>query len=139
MNMDFVYDKEDDIHYVCSLLDFIARKTDNYISDVISYFNVNEISWHLKYAHVNHCATFDDIAEKVISNLQIHQGSFARKEDEPDFIEVGALYKTLVMSYCLYSKQTLEECIIKVLASPISKTLDKLSFKDLETESKLPA
>ena len=52
MNMDFVYDKEDDIHYVCSLLDFIARKTDNYISDVISYFNVNEISWHLKYAQV---------------------------------------------------------------------------------------
>ena len=44
--------QKDDIYYVCSLIEFIARKTKNHRQDVIRYFSKkdirNAIKWGLK-------------------------------------------------------------------------------------------
>ena len=45
--------QKDDIYYVCSLIEFIARKTKNHRQDVIRYFSKKDIQRQLRLAEVS--------------------------------------------------------------------------------------
>ena len=47
--------QKDDIYYVCSLIEFIARKTKNHRQDVIRTFPKADVERQLRLAEVNHC------------------------------------------------------------------------------------
>ena len=42
--------KRDDIYYVCSLIEFIARKTKNHRQDVIRHFSKADVERQLRLA-----------------------------------------------------------------------------------------
>lgn len=55
--------EKDDIFYVCSLIEFISRKTYNHRSDIVGYFNKKDIARQLKSAEVNHCLSFEQVSD----------------------------------------------------------------------------
>ena len=66
--------QKDDIYYVCSLIEFIARKTKNHRQDVIRYFSKKDIQRQLRLAEVNHCLSFEQVADELIEDYGIKNG-----------------------------------------------------------------
>ena len=50
--------QKNDVLYVCSLIETIARKTKNHRQDVIHCFSKKDIEHQLYAAEVNHCLSF---------------------------------------------------------------------------------
>lgn len=94
--------QRDDIYYVCSLIEFIARKTKNHRQDVIRHFSKADVERQLRLAEVNHCLSFEQIADELIEDYGISDGDFDTvkecRYDVPSFLSIGMLYQELVLS-----------------------------------------
>ena len=94
--------QRDDIYYVCSLIEFIARKTKNHRQDVIRHFSKADVERQLRLAEVNHCLSFEQVADELIEDYGISDGNFDTvkecRYDVPSFLSIGMLYQELVLS-----------------------------------------
>lgn len=94
--------QKDDIYYVCSLIEFIARKTKNHRQDVIRHFSKADIERQLRLAEVNHCLSFEQVADELIEDHAIPEGKFDTvkecRYEVPSFLSIGMLYQELVLS-----------------------------------------
>ena len=94
--------QRDDIYYVCSLIEFIARKTKNHRQDVIRHFSKADVERQLRLAEVNHCLSFEQVADELIEDYGISDGAFDTvkecRYDVPSFLSIGMLYQELVLS-----------------------------------------
>lgn len=94
--------QRDDIYYVCSLIEFIARKTKNHRQDVIRHFSKADVERQLRLAEVNHCLSFEQVADELIEDYGISDGDFDTvkecRYDVPSFLSIGMLYQELVLS-----------------------------------------
>lgn len=94
--------QKDDIYYVCSLIEFIARKTKNHRQDVIRHFSKADVERQLRLAEVNHCLSFEQVADELIEDYGISDGDFDTvkecRYDVPSFFSIGMLYQELVLS-----------------------------------------
>lgn len=68
--------QKDDIYYVCSLIEFIARKTKNHRQDVIRHFSKADVERQLRLAEVNHCLSFEQVSDELIEDYGISDGDF---------------------------------------------------------------
>ena len=94
--------QKDDIYYVCSLLEYISRKTRNHRQDVIRYFSLADIERQLRIASVNHCLSFEQVSDEIIDEFGIKEGQFDTvkecKYEVPSVTSIGMLYQDLVLS-----------------------------------------
>ena len=94
--------QKDDIYYVCSLIEFIARKTKNHRQDVIRHFSKADVERQLRLAEVNHCLSFEQVSDELIEDYGISDGDFDTvkecRYDVPSFLSIGMLYQELVLS-----------------------------------------
>lgn len=94
--------QKDDIYYVCSLIEYIARKTKNHRQDVIRYFSKQDIERQLRLAEVNHCLSFEQVSDELIQDFHIADGSFDTVAEcrytIPSATSIGMLYQELVLS-----------------------------------------
>ena len=63
--------QKNDVLYVCSLIETIARKTKNHRQDVIRHFTKADIKRQLRLAEVNHCLSFEQVSDELIEDLNI--------------------------------------------------------------------
>ena len=66
--------QKNDVLYVCSLIETIARKTKNHRQDVIRHFTKADIERQLRLAEVNHCLSFEQVSDELIEDLNIPEG-----------------------------------------------------------------
>ena len=114
--------QKDDIYYVCSLIEFIARKTKNHRQDVIRRFSKADVERQLRLAEVNHCLSFEQVADELIEDYGISDGDFDTvkecRYDVPSFLSIGMLYQELVLS--TMKTEDAAQGIIDVFSSFIS-------------------
>ena len=114
--------QKDDIYYVCSLIEFIARKTKNHRQDVIRHFSKADVERQLRLAEVNHCLSFEQVADELIEDYGISDGDFDTvkecRYDVPSFLSIGMLYQELVLS--TMKNEDAAQGIIDVFSSFIS-------------------
>lgn len=114
--------QKDDIYYVCSLIEFIARKTKNHRQDVIRHFSKADVERQLRLAEVNHCLSFEQVADELIEDYGISDGDFDTvkecRYDVPSFLSIGMLYQELVLS--TIKTEDAAQGIIDVFSSFIS-------------------
>lgn len=114
--------QKDDIYYVCSLIEFIARKTKNHRQDVIRHFSKADVERQLRLAEVNHCLSFEQVADELIEDYGISDGNFDTvkecRYDVPSFLSIGMLYQELVLS--TMKNEDAAQGIIDVFSSFIS-------------------
>ena len=58
--------EKDDLFYLCSLIEYIARKTKNHRGDVVKMIGKEELNNLYKLASVNHCLSFEQVSDEVI-------------------------------------------------------------------------
>ena len=117
--------QKDDIYSVCSLIEFIARKTKNHRQDVIRHFSKADVERQLRLAEVNHCLSFEQVADELIEDYGISDGDFDTvkecRYDVPSFLSIGMLYQELVLS--TMKTEDAAQGIIDIFSSFISEEI----------------
>lgn len=131
MNKKLTEREKDDLFYVCSLLEYIARATCNYRKDLISYFSKDVLNWQLKVAQVNHCISFEQVSDELIEKLKIKQGDFDSvkncKYEVPTYLSVGRIFQRLILSVYEKSENDLAQEIINVFSSFLSDEISNFN------------
>ena len=114
--------KKDDIFYLCTLIEYIARKTKNHRSAVIAYFNCDDLSRQLRLAEVNHSLSFEQVSDELIEEYNISEGEYDTvaecKYTVPSVTSIGRVYQMLILAVC--NDDNIEQSIINVFSSFIS-------------------
>lgn len=117
---------KDDLFYVCSMIEYVARKTHNKVKDVVEKLTDKDLLHQLKAARVNHCLSYEQVCDEWIEEYQIIEGTFdnvsACKYTVPTVTSIGRVYQTLILDVMkLY--ENIVETIKKVYSSFISEEI----------------
>lgn len=120
--------EENDLFYLCSLIDYIARKTKNRRRDVVNRMGKETLAHYYEFADVYHCENLDKIRDEIIEKRAIPTGDFDNVADceyrVPTHWEMGKVYKKLIVMICKNEGGDFIDTLIKVYNSWISEKLD---------------
>ncbi len=120
---------KNDLFYVCSLIEFIARKTKNKRAVIVKALGEKGIEKQLEDADVNHCLSFEQVSDELIEFYGIPYGDFDTvtgcKYNVPGYLDIGRLYSLIIID-CAEQGKIVEE-IIKVFSSFISNEISNFS------------
>lgn len=94
--------RKDDIYYVCTMIEFVARATNNHRRDIVNRLSPQNIEHQLKTAEVNHCLSLEQVADEWIEQYEISEGNFNTLDNcrysIPSVTSIGRVYQQLVLS-----------------------------------------
>ena len=106
--------ERNDFFYVCSLIEYIARQTKNKRRVIVEALGREGIEKQLYDAEINHCLSFEQVSDELISQYKITNGDFDTITDckyaVPSFMDIGKLYSIMIedcaekISFCVYIK-----------------------------------
>lgn len=56
--------REDNVFYVCTMIEYVARITNNHRKNIILFLTKKGVEHQLKVADVNHCLSFEQVADE---------------------------------------------------------------------------
>lgn len=115
--------QKNDLFYVCSLIEFIGRKSKNKRSTIVEILGNEELDRQLSLAEVNHCLSFEQVSDELIEYFNIPDGEFDSVGDckytVPSVQSIGKVYQRLIISVA--SKESnLVDVLYEVFSSFIS-------------------
>lgn len=120
---------ENDLFYVCSLIEFTARKTKNRRAVIVRSLRTDGISKQLHDAEINHCLSFEQVSDEIIEQYQIPTGTFDTvsncKYKVPGYLDIGKLYSIMILNIAR-DKDIVPE-IVNVFSSFISDEISNFS------------
>lgn len=85
-----------DLFYVCSMIEYVARITKNKRGIIARTLGNSGIAKELHDAEVNHCLSFEQVADEWIEHYHISEGDFETikncRYSVPDYCDIGKLY-----------------------------------------------
>ena len=118
--------ERNDYFYVCALIEYIARETKNHRGDIVKAIGEEGIKKLLYDAEVNHCLSFEQVSDEVISYYQIKQGTFDTISDckysIPSYLDIGRLYSIMIED-CAETGAEVQELIKSFLLLSVIKYL----------------
>ena len=118
---------KNNLFYVCSLIEFLGRKTKNHRGDIIKSLGMKELKRQLSLAEVNHCISFDEVADEIIEYFGIKDGEFDTvslcKYKVPSYLAIGKEYQRLIIDV----KKEEEDIITTIYNVFISFLSDEIS------------
>lgn len=120
--------KDNDLFFTCSLIDYIARKTKNIRADVVNQLGKERLERIYDLADVYHCDNIDQVSDDFIEEAQIKNGTFDNvgecKYAIPSHWDIGKVYKRLIKQVAENEKISIIDALIKVYNSFISAKID---------------
>ena len=121
---------KDDLFYVCSMIEYVARQTHNKTKDVVLKLSDKALAHQLKAAKVNHCLSFEQVCDEWIKEYQIAEGTFDNitvcRYEIPTVLSIGRVYQTLISNVAELF-QDIIEAIKKVYCSFISDEISNFN------------
>lgn len=116
------------VFFMCSLIDYIARKTKNRRSYVVKQLGQARIKHIIDLADVYHSENIDAVSDRFIDEAHIDSGTFdniaAARYAIPSHWDIGKVYKRLVLSVAKEEELGVVEALEKVYESPICALID---------------
>ena len=120
--------KDNDLFFTCSLIDYIARKTQNTRSDVVNKLGKERLEKIYDLADIYHCDNIDRVSDDFIEEADITPGTFDNegecKYSIPSHWDIGKVYKRLIKQAAQSEKIGIIDALIKVYNSFISDKID---------------
>ena len=120
--------KDNDLFYTCSLIDYISRKTKNVRSYVVNKLGKERLEKIYDLADVYHCDNIERVCDDFIDDAKIEQGNFDNvgecKYSIPSHWDIGKVYKRLIKRVAEYEKIDIISALEKVYNSFISPKID---------------
>ena len=114
--------ERNDLFYVCSLIEYTARKTTNRRRVVAEALGEEGIKKQLLDAGVNHCLSFEQVSDELIEQYHIPTGDFDTitgcKYSIPSYLDIGKLYAIMIEDCAQPGKEPSE--LIQIFSSFIS-------------------
>ena len=121
--------RKDDIYYVCTMIEFVARATNNRRKDVIKRFSKKNIEHQLRVAEVNHCLSYEQVCDEWIEQYGIMTGDFDTIKEcrytVPSVNAIGRVYQQLVVATAKANEEA--QAIIDVFSSFISDEISNFN------------
>lgn len=121
--------RKDDIFYVCTMIEFVARETKNRRRDVVARLSEKNIEHQLKVAEVNHCLSFEQVSDEWIEQYKIPMGNYDTIKDcrytVPSVTAIGRVYQQLVLATAKVNEEA--QAIIDVFSSFISDEISNFN------------
>lgn len=118
-------EEKNNLFYVCSLLEYIARVTKNERADIVKILGKEELERQLDLAEVNHCLSFEQVADELIEEFGIEEGNYDSVGDclyqVPSFLAIGKDYQRLVED--VQEDKGIVETLYNVMTSFITKEI----------------
>ena len=117
-------EEENDLFFVCSLLEYIARKTKNKKKYVVEKIGKEKITKIYKLASVYHSENIDKVTDELIQESGITIGNYELKlnNNKPSFWELGKVYQRLILM--VNNNEDYIDTLIQVMTSWIIEKLD---------------
>lgn len=120
--------KDNDLFYICSLIDYIARKTKNKRKEIVNVLGKERIAKIYDLADVYHSDNIEQVSEDFIRESGILDGDFDNTGDckyaIPSYWDIGKVYKRLIKGVSKYEKTDVIDALMKVYNSFISEKID---------------
>ena len=93
--------KSNDLFFTCSLIDYIARKTQNKRADVVTTLGRDSIAKIYELADVYHSDNIERVSDDLIESAHIPTGCFDNLSNSrysiPSHWDIGKVYKRLIL------------------------------------------
>ena len=118
-------DEINNIHFFCSIIELIARETNNHRSDVIERFTLADIQDELELAEVNHCLPVERVVDEYINDYGISEGNF---QHVPEFCKVFTYSQIgrILEVYIVAEVENLGRPLAQTTKQILSRTLEEL-------------
>ena len=120
--------KDNDLFFTCSLIEYISRKTKNIRADVVNKLGKDRISKIYELADVYHCDNIDSVSAYFIDEANIFPGGFDNLAEcgysVPSYWDIGKVYKRLIKMVAEDEKIEIVDALIEVYNSFISSKID---------------
>ena len=117
-----------DIFFVCSLIEYIGRKTSNHRSVIVNAIGREKLQHIYEYADVYHCENIDKISDDLIRDYKIENGRFDNigtcKYSVPTHWDIGKVFKRLIVDVSNNQNKEPVEALIEVYNSWISRKIE---------------
>ena len=120
--------KDNDLFYLCSLIEYIGRKTKNYRSTVVNALGKKEIAHVFEYADVYHCENIDKVSDELIEKHHLENGYFDNvascSYSVPTHWDIGKVYQRLILDVAHATNGELIDTLMIVYNSWITRKID---------------
>lgn len=120
--------KDNDLFYICSLIDYIARKTKNVRSYVVDQLGKDRLEKIYDLADIYHCDNMDKVRDDFIKEADITNGAFDNVGEcvyaIPSYWDIGKVYKRLIKQVAQDKNISVIDALIQVYNSFISPKID---------------
>lgn len=103
---------EDDLFYVCTMIEYVARKTHNRSRDVVKYLSDRNLTHQLKAACVNHCLSFEQVCDEWIEEYGIAEGTYDNtavyRKPMPTETTIGRIYQKRILDVMVSRDRVVE-------------------------------
>ena len=120
--------KENDLFFTCSLIDYIARKTKNRRADVVNALGKPLLAKIYELADVYHSDNIERVSDDFIEEAGICEGAFDNvgeaKYAVPSHWDIGKVYKRLVLGIAREKNMGIVEALMEAYNSFVSDKID---------------
>ncbi|MCL2208438.1 MAG: hypothetical protein FWB90_10180 [Fibromonadales bacterium] len=118
-----------DVFFMCSLIDYIARKIKSHRSTVANSIGKNELNRIFELAEVYHSENIDKISDELIEKFAIPSDNFPTESKYaiPSHWDIGKVYKRLAINIAEHEQIDFISAILKVYNSPISEKIENFN------------
>ena len=120
--------KQNDLFFVCGLVEYIARKTRNKRDVVVNAIGKEGIRHIYDYADVYHCENIDRLNDEFIAEYHIPEGKYDNlskaKYRIPTHWEIGKVYKRLIIDVATATNSDYIDTLMAVFNSWIVEEID---------------
>ena len=120
--------KDNDLFFVCGLIDYIARKTKNKRADIVNWLGKERLQKIYELADIYHCDNIDRVCEDFVEEAKITNGTFDNVADcryvIPSHWDIAKVYKRLIKQVAQEKQIDIMDALIKVYNSFLSPKID---------------
>lgn len=118
---------KNDLFFVCSLIEYIARKTKNKKSYIVEKLGKENIKRIYDLAEVYHSENIEKVSDELIQKYKIENGDYdivsSCKSNVPSFWELGRVYERLIIMINKNEEEYMDT-LLQVLSSWIIEKID---------------
>ena len=120
--------KDNDLFFICGLIDYIARRTKNKRADIVNRLGRERLQKMYSLADVYHSDNIDRVSDDFIKEAQIPDGTFDNvtecKYAIPSHWDIAKVYKRLIKQVAKEGQIDVVDALIKVYNSFLSEKID---------------
>lgn len=118
---------ENDLFFVCSFIEYIARKTNNKKSYIVKKIGKELLQKIYNLAEVYHSENIEKVSDEIIEQSKIERGNYDIigncKYNIPTYWDIGKVYKRLILMVNNDEKEYINT-LYRVLSSWIIEKID---------------